>query len=98
MASPPALPARFASFSDIPSRPRPLYDGVADSAYTLTEAGRLLAHYRAKRAADPVGEIRAPSTTITKRGWAELVAAATPGAEREWLLKSAASKRVTIKD
>jgi hypothetical protein len=98
MASPQALPARFATHAEIPARYRALYDGVADSPYVLTAAGRVLQAYRAKRAVDPVGEIQAPSTTLSRAEWATLVAVATPGSEREWLLKSAAAKRIRVED
>jgi hypothetical protein len=83
----------------VPSRLRPLYEAAPDGTpegYVLTAPGRVLASYRAKRAADPVGEIRTPVTALSRPEWITLVGAADPGAEREWLLKSAAAKRIKV--
>ena len=99
MASPPAIPRHISTVTAVPARLRPLYeiapDGTPDG-YVLTEPGRVLASYRAKRAADPVGEIRAALTTMSRADWQTLVGVADAGPEREWLLKSAASKRITV--
>jgi hypothetical protein len=96
--APNQLPTHVPSFDAIPLRLRPLYDLGPNEGYVLTPAGKALASYRNAIAREPNKEPLAPLRTLTKTEFMTLVGVAQAGSEREFFIKSAAQKRITIKD
>jgi hypothetical protein len=94
------LPARVATYSEVPARYRQLYD-AGDGGYALNQVGAVLAKYRSSVELDPTRPYvwrAGKKPGLSKRQWATLIGIATPGAEREFLLKAGALKHITIKD
>jgi hypothetical protein len=100
-AAPAPLPPRVATYSEVPTRYRTVYSGPGDGGYELDAAGKVLAKYRSSVALDPTRPYvwrAGKKPELSKRQWATLIGIATPGAEREFLLKAGALKHITIKD
>jgi hypothetical protein len=98
MTSPAPIRAQVATYDEIPTRLRPVYELGALGWYEPTQVGAAIGAYRSARSKAPDREPVAPLTKLTRKEWSLLLSVSAPGEERAYFLRSFVSKRIKLKD
>lgn len=93
---PPEVPRTVKTISEVPQGLRQAYDALPGVGYVRNAVGDALADYRDQKRRNPLAEPLIKRRTMTKEQYTTLQGLAAPGAERENLMRAAATRRITV--